>query len=112
DIDADVAFVAARLAGGALEMREERDLAEIRNAAAPAVAAGHERVAAGGVHEHRGPDARGSALAARRDGDAVGIELRRLDRRRLITRDAAPPGVPQEVGFELGRRHLQGVGWP
>src|SRR5439155_11339451 len=37
DVDADVTFLEARPAGRALEVREERDLAEVGDAPAPAV---------------------------------------------------------------------------
>src|SRR5436309_356665 len=109
DVDPDVALEKPRLPRGALEVREEGDLAEIGDPAALAVAGGHERVAARRVHQHRRPHGRRSALAAGGDRHTIGVEGRRLHRRGLVHGDAALLGVLEQDGVELGARHLVGV---
>ena len=109
DVDADVTFLEARPPRRAFVVREQRDLAEVRNARAPAVTRGQERVAPGGVHEHLRPHAEPSALAAHRQGHPAGVELRPLHRGRLEHGDAALRRVLEQHGVEFGARDLVGV---
>src|SRR2546428_218509 len=99
----------ARPAGGALEVREERDLTEVGDAPAPAVAARHQRVAPGGVHQHRRPRSKRTVLGARGHGHAAGVELGALHGGRLVHGDAALLRVVEQHGVEVGAGDLVGI---
>src|SRR5207244_10790859 len=76
DVDPDVALFAPGEADGAAKVGEERDLAEVGNALAPARARGQEAVAAAGVDEE--PGARGLAGVAGGQRDSLAVERQAL----------------------------------